>query len=151
MGGVSIAKWGNHYKEEQGSTKGYWHLSFRATIPKSKTIVIAKSCVEVWYQTMDIVQSSRFFKKNSINTKYVKKQQRCYSVLCFGKLASHTNVQFKSYLSIPGCWHLHTCKMLKQIFFFIYWDVWYSCLCVHNGKTTDANNESRAFSAIFSS
>ena len=123
MGGGIIPKWGNHYKEEQGSTKGYWHLSFRATIPKSKTIVIAKSCVEVWYQTMDIIQSSRFFKKNSVNTKYVKKQQHCYSVLCFGKLASHTNVQFKSYLSIPGCWHLHTCifsgfqKMLEHLSF----------------------------------
>ena len=63
MGGGSIPKWGNHYKEEQDSTKGFWHLSFRATIPESKTIVITKSCMEVWYQTMDIVQSSRFFKK----------------------------------------------------------------------------------------
>ena len=36
------------------------------------------------------------------------------------------------------------------MFFFIYWDAWYSCLCFHNGKTTNANNESRSFSAIFS-
>ena len=58
MGGGSIPKWGNHY-----NTKGFRHLSFRATIPESKTIEIAKSCLEVWYQTMDIVQSKRFLKK----------------------------------------------------------------------------------------
>ena len=46
MGGGSIPKWGNHYKEEQGSTKGFWQLGL--SVP----------------------------------------------------LASHTNVQFKSYLSI---------------------------------------------------
>ena len=60
-GGGSIWKWGNHCKEDRDSTKGFWHLSFRALFLESKTIVIAKSCVEVWYQTMDIVQSNRFF------------------------------------------------------------------------------------------
>ena len=74
MGGGSIPKWGNHYKEEQDSTKGFWHLSFRATIPESKTIGIAKNCVEAWHQTMDIIKSNHFFKKKiSVKTKYLKK------------------------------------------------------------------------------
>ena len=46
MGEGNIPKWGNHYKEEQGSTKGFWQLGL--SVP----------------------------------------------------LASHTNVQFKSYLLI---------------------------------------------------
>ena len=73
MGGASVQKWSNHYKEEQDCTKGFWHLSFRATIPESKTIIIAKSCVEVWYQTMDIVQSNRFFKKKLSQYKILEK------------------------------------------------------------------------------
>ena len=73
MGGGSIPKWGNHYKEEQDSTKGFWHLSFRAIIPESQTIVIAKSCVEVWYETMVIVQSNRFLKKRLSQYKILEK------------------------------------------------------------------------------
>ena len=73
MGGGSIPKWGNHYKEKQDSTKGFRHLSFRATIPESKTIGIAKSCLEVWYQTMDIVQSKRFFLKKLSQYKILEK------------------------------------------------------------------------------
>ena len=66
MGVGSIPKWDNHYKEEQDSTKEFWHLSFGVTISESKTILIAKICVEVWYRsTMDIAQSNRFKKKLS--------------------------------------------------------------------------------------
>ena len=132
MEGVSISRWGNHYKEEKDSTIGLWQLSFRATIPDRKTIVIAKSCVEVWYQT-DGHRSkySLFLKKtHSIqNTENVVAllllfplKKSCLSV----PWASHTNVQFKSYLSIPGYWHLHTCifsgfqKMLEHLNFLFY-------------------------------
>ena len=78
MGEGSIQKWGNHYKEEQDSTKWFWHLSFRATIPESKTIVIVKSCVEVWYQNYG--KSKHFLKKNSVNTQYLKNEQHFYLV-----------------------------------------------------------------------
>ena len=50
LGGWNIAKWGHHYKEEKDNTKGFW-LSFRATMSKRKIIVIAKSSVEMRYQT----------------------------------------------------------------------------------------------------
>ena len=38
----SIPKWGNHYKEEKDSTKGFWQLSFRAT-PNGHTFVDSPS------------------------------------------------------------------------------------------------------------
>ena len=87
MEGGSISRWGNHYKEERDSTIGLWQLSFRATIPERKTIVIAKSCVEVWYQTDGHRSKYSLFLKKTHSIQNTRKSSSIVIVISFKKKA----------------------------------------------------------------
>ena len=69
----SIPKWGNHYKKEKDSTKGFWQLIFKATLSESKTCNrnnLRGDVVSNWWTMFKVTV---FLKKNSVNTKYLKK------------------------------------------------------------------------------